>query len=184
MAQLAEAIATINARELDANEQALAQCFPRPPELSADEQQRVLPFIHWCQQQRIRAVPARPTSVAAYARYQQDQGISRQLIAERLGAIEALHNAASLGNPCATPVVRAVTGGSTIEAPRSWTKDEKQLFTGLPVEVQKVIVRRENDREREMRRAQNEAGDLRRLLKTAADTKPVEPKQETTNNGC
>jgi hypothetical protein len=37
MAELAQALAQINDRELDANEAALSQCFPSPPELSPDE---------------------------------------------------------------------------------------------------------------------------------------------------
>jgi hypothetical protein len=180
MAELAQAIRQVNERELDSNEMALASNFPRPPELSPVEQQRLIPWLSWCEQQRVRPIKARPTTVAAYVRYQQDQGIPRPLIAERLEAIEALHEAAALANPVATGVVRTTTAGSTIEVPRSWAKDEKQLFTQLPVEIQRVIARREADRETQMRRSQNEAADLRRLLKTAAETKPVTQKEDTT----
>src|SRR5262245_25760653 len=94
----------------------------------AKAQQRLVPFLSWCEAQKVRAVPCRPQCVAAFCQYQQDQGISRQLIAERLEAIEALHNSVSVGNPCATPVVRTVTGVSTIEAPRSWDKESKFAF--------------------------------------------------------
>jgi len=174
MAELAQAIRQVQERELDANEMALASCFPPPPELSPVEQQRLIPWLSWCEQQRVRPVRARPTTVAAYVRYQQDQGIPRPLIAERLEAIEALHEAAALANPVATVVVRTTTGGSTIETPRSWAKDEKQLFTQLPVEIQRVIARREADRETQMRRSQNEAADLRRQLKVAAEPKATD----------
>jgi hypothetical protein len=138
--------------------------------------------------QKVRSLPARPTSVAAYAQYQQDQGISRQLIAERLEAIEVLHNAASVGNPVATPVVRTVTGASTIEVPRSWDKESRLAFAELPPEIQAVIARRETDREKTLRRGQNEVAELKKLLRLQAadaETKSAATttQQETPPNG-
>jgi hypothetical protein len=171
MAALSQAIADLNSREIDANEAALAQCFPAPPELSPEARQHLVPFLQFCEVQRVRSLPARPASVASFAQWQKDLGVPQAKISATLSAIEALHHAAALGNPIATPLVRTITAASTLAPPRSWTKEEQQMFTGLPVEAQKVIVRRENDREREMRRAQNEAGDLRRLLKAAAEPK-------------
>jgi hypothetical protein len=103
------------------------------------------------------------------------------MISESLEAIEAMHFAAALGNPVATPIVRTTTAASTIEAPRSWTKDEKLLFTGLPPEIQTVIVRRENDRERVMRRAQNELAELKKRLQADAEIKSADIKKETTD---
>jgi hypothetical protein len=184
MAQLADMLAAAKAQEIAQAEAEIASCFPPPPPISAEVQQRLIPFLAWCSEQKVMACPARPTSVAAYCQHQQDLGVGRQLIAERLEAIEALHNAASLGNPCATPVVRTVTGGSTIAVPRSWTGDEKQLFKQLPPEIQSVVARREADREREMRQAQNEAGDLRqelKRLKADAATKAAEPEEIDTH---
>ena len=185
MAQLADMLAQVKANEIAQAEAEIASSFPPPPKVSPEVQQRLIPFLQWCQQQKVKAVPARPTTCAAYAQYQQDQGVDRQLIAERLEAIAALHEAASLGNPTATSVVRMVTGGSTIEAPRSWTGDEKQLFKELPPEIQTVVARREANRERVMRQAQNEAGDLRQALKrlqTAPElSKPVTNEKENTN---
>src|SRR5262249_47748991 len=156
----------------------LAQCFPQPPGLSAEAQQLLVPFVRWAEMQRVRSLPARPTSVAAFAQWQKDLGVSKEKINATLAAIEAMHFAASLANPCATPLVRITSAASTIEAPRSWTGPERQLFTELPIEVQRVISRREADRERTMRRAQNEAGELRNLLKRQqADAAP-----KTANN--
>src|SRR5262245_11944782 len=182
MAALADTLAQMRANEIAQSEAQIASCFPPPSQLSDDARQRLIPFLAWCEQQKVRPVPCRPQCVAAYCQHQQDIGVSRQVIAERLEAIADLHNAASWGNPCATPVVRRVTGASTIEAPRSWDKESKIAFTELPVEIQAVIAKREQDRETAMRRAQNEAGELRRLLKTAADTKPVATKEKETTN--
>lgn len=186
MAQLANLIAQAKAQETAAAEAEIASCFPPPPQLSPEQQQKLIPFLAWCEQSKVHAVPARPTTCAAYAQYQQDMGVSRQVIAERLEAIAALHEAASWGNPTATSVVRTVTGGSTIEAPRSWTREERQnLWPQLPPDIQQVIARREHDRERTLRQAQNEAGELRNALKrlnqTAADPKPVETQKVNAN---
>jgi hypothetical protein len=181
MGQLAEAIAHINARELDANEAALASCFPPPPEVSPEARQHLIPFLQFCEAQRVRSLPARPASVAAFAQRQKDLGVPREKISAALSAIEALHNAASVGNPIATPVVRITTAASTIEPPRSWARDEKQLFTELPVEIQAVVARRERDRETTLRRGQNELAELKKRLKVEAEIKSAD--NTTTEKG-
>src|SRR5262249_30296838 len=139
MAELAEALARLHAKEVEANERAIALCFPPPPAMTPESQQLIIPFLRWCEHQRVNALPARPACVAQYVRWQQDNGIARQRVAESLEAIAALHESAAVGNPCATAIVRTVTGGSTIEVPRSWSKDSKVAFAELPVEIQAVI---------------------------------------------
>jgi hypothetical protein len=65
MGELAQAIRQVNERELDANELAIAACFPSPAHELSDKMKALLaPFIHFCEQQRVRALPARPTTVA------------------------------------------------------------------------------------------------------------------------
>lgn len=49
-----------------------------------------------------------------------------------------------------------------IEPPRSWTKAEKERFQSLPRETQEYLHTREQEREREVRRSQNEAAELRK----------------------
>jgi hypothetical protein len=46
-----------------------------------------------------------------------------------------------------------------IEPPRSWSKDEKERFQSLPRETQAYLAERETERDREIRRAQNEAAE-------------------------
>lgn len=46
-----------------------------------------------------------------------------------------------------------------IDAPRSWTKEAKERWDGLPRETQEYLAAREQDRERELRRGQNEAAE-------------------------
>jgi hypothetical protein len=182
MAALASALATIAAKELDANESALAQCFPPPPVLPPEVQQHLVPFLDFCARQRVRSLPCRPTSLAAYLQWEKDRHTPKEKISATLSAVEQLHNAANWGNPIATPLVRVTTAASTIEPPRSWPKEEKQLFTELPVEIQSVLARREQDREKTMRRAQNEAAEYKNtLLRLQADAETKSA--DTTEKG-
>src|SRR5262249_26479103 len=64
-------------------------------------------------------------------------------------------------------------------APRSWNKDEKASWVQLPPEIKAAIGRREHQREKELRRLQNQVAELRH--KTAPESsKTVEPKETTT----
>ncbi len=47
----------------------------------------------------------------------------------------------------------------TIDPPRSWSKAEKERFASLPPETQSYIVERETERDREVRRTQNETAE-------------------------
>ncbi len=53
---------------------------------------------------------------------------------------------------------------SHIEAPRSWSKEEKERFNSLPRETQEYLTRRENERDTALRRGQNEAATQRKGL--------------------
>lgn len=55
-----------------------------------------------------------------------------------------------------------------IEAPRSWTKDEKATFAGLPREQQERLLALDRTRELELRRAQNDAAEQRRAAEVMA----------------
>ncbi len=51
-----------------------------------------------------------------------------------------------------------------IEAPRSWTKEQKAQFASFPREAQEVIAAREQDRETHLRRGQNELAEQRKAM--------------------
>ncbi len=51
-----------------------------------------------------------------------------------------------------------------IEPPRSWTKEAKQRFQSLPRETQQYLSVREQERDREVRRSQNQAAEARKAL--------------------
>jgi len=56
-----------------------------------------------------------------------------------------------------------------IEPPRSWTKEEKERFYSLPRETQEYLANREQERDREIRRSQNEAAEARKVTATERD---------------
>jgi hypothetical protein len=174
-------IEAAKARELDAAEAALAQCFPPPPPLSDEAKQHVACFVTWCDAQKVRVLPAKPTSVAAFVQFWQDRGAPRPVIIEVLASIEALHISAALASPVSSPIVSA-TLGSTVQPPRSWTKQGKELFATLPLHTQEIIANREQHRERELRRMHNELAELKKRLPDGAD-KPVINGKETTTMG-
>jgi len=51
-----------------------------------------------------------------------------------------------------------------IEPPRSWTKDEQERFKSYPRELQAYLSEREQQRDRELRRSQNEAAEHRKAI--------------------
>jgi hypothetical protein len=165
----------------------VAEQLPEPPGLDSETREHLAPFLQWTTEKSCRYAPAKSFVVAAFVIDQASTGASTGAILARVNAISILHDRHSLADPTATTVVRAVLADvvAAPAPPRSWTKSEKQMFTGLPVAAQSVIARREADRETQMRRAQNEAGELRNALKrlqTAADAMPVETSEKVNTN--
>jgi hypothetical protein len=79
-----------------------------------------------------------------------------------------------------------LANGPAIPPPRSWKTDEKELFATLPREIQLIIERREDQREKAVRRtisiigaakAKLEAGDVEGALR-ALQKKPYEEHNE------
>jgi hypothetical protein len=48
-----------------------------------------------------------------------------------------------------------------IDAPNSWSKEDREVFASLPPEAQAIVARRETQRDTEIRRVQNEAAQAR-----------------------
>jgi hypothetical protein len=183
MAQLADAIAYTNAKEIERNEQALASCFPPPSnELADRDRANIIPFVRWAEEQRVPCCPAKPATVAAFIRWQADHKISAGKILETVSSIEALHDAAGVANPVATILVRGMLESMTdIKPPRSWTKDEKFSFAMLPVDIRAAIERRENDRETYLRNRQNKLAEETKRAKPDSADKPVKFEKEPTD---
>lgn len=160
---LAQAIA--QARK---NEQALASMIAAPkPQLESDALICVRRFGDWCRSKGVPFCPAQPATVAAYIRHENKEGANFQRIFDTVQAIEQMHDAAGVSNPCATMAVRHELGCIYhVDAPRSWPKADRPLFSSLPIEVRAVIERRAEQDSRAVRKAQQEATDLRHKLKS------------------
>jgi hypothetical protein len=85
-----------------------------------------------------------------------DEGLG---ILERLVAqIGAAHIAAGLADPSASyPVPQTMNKIAAINPPRSWSKEEWPKFRALPYSLQTYILKREADRDRELKRCQFDA---------------------------
>ena len=140
-----------------------------------DEAARHLaPFAEWCASKATRVCPSSPLVVAAFVDQLSFKG--EQFILETLRAIELLHDHFGYANPVATAKVReAVARIVEVDPPRSWSKEEKELFRTVSPSVQATIARRERDRDRALRQAQNALAEERKRLKADAE-KSTEPK--------
>ena len=66
----------------------------------------------------------------------------------------------------------AISAIAAISAPRSWPGPFKQRFTALPYDIQLHLAAHEAQRERALRRAQNDAASIRqKLAALEAETK-------------
>jgi hypothetical protein len=166
-------------RKLDAGDERVATelklDIPKPA-LAKDVLERLDIFGKWCASKQARKCPAKPKTVAAFVLEQSELGASPQVICSLVRAIEALHWYHGLSNPTATPIVYgALERVVRAIPPRSWNKDERAQWALLPPEIRDAIARRENDRDKELRRLQNKYRQT-----NGAETKPViKPNEET-----
>ena len=116
------------------------------------------------------------------------QGLSpivRSLGIERLWPavqdISKAHVALGLADPTlGGAAAAAISDAAGIDPPRSWPDDRKQRFKSLPYDVQVYVAAHEAQREKALRRAQNEAADTRKKL--AALQRPQCETQPTKGN--
>jgi hypothetical protein len=70
---------------------------------------------------------------------------------EVLAVIARRHDKHGLSNPCATAGVRSVLELSIEEKPpRSWKKDEQEVWAVLPADIRFTLSRRQRDYDREV----------------------------------
>jgi hypothetical protein len=116
------------------------------------------------------ALPARPATVAFFVLDNVALGLSRLLAV--LEAIAAVHEGAA--DPTLSPVVAAALAKvAPVPSPRSWPKAAAAQFVALPRSLQTYVAARERERDREIRRCQNEAAAARHAL--------AQLKKENTN---
>lgn len=130
----------------------------------AQARQRAAPmFTKWCELNGLSACPAAPAAVARFVSDCAALGIERLWSA--LEDISKMHVALGLADPTLGGVVAdAIDAVARIAPPRSWPGDRKLRFKALPYDLQVFVAAHEAQRERAIRRAQNEAANARQQL--------------------
>ena len=120
-------------------------------------------FARWCEMNGAAFCPAAPAAVAKFVSDCSSLGISRLWPAVQ--DISKTHVTLGLADPTLGGLVAtAISAVAGLAPPRSWPEDYKTRFASLPYDMQAFIVDHEGKREKALRRAQNEAGVLRRKL--------------------
>jgi hypothetical protein len=142
----------------DSAERKLAESLPALPakELSEDVRARMDVFLDWCGGKGVRYLPAKPATCAAFIQHQIAAGLDVQGCVALLTAIEQRHHHFGFPNPVRCPAVQAVLDQIVKSAPRAWTSEERADFALLPPEIRLIIEHREAERDRQLRRMQNE----------------------------
>ena len=147
---------------------------PSRPVLSADVVERFNRFSAFAASKSARKLPARPTTVAAFILDQNNLGVPVERIVSVLNAVQEVHDAHSLASPVACRITRAALELVVkTEPPRGWTKAEKADWALLPPDIRSIVSRRMRETEIALRRAQNEAAELRKRH-NGAEAKPVQ----------
>jgi hypothetical protein len=155
-------------RAQEINEQKLAAEISIPQQNLHSYMALLKFFVTWTKQCGVRHCPAKPTTIVAWIRYEESIGTNLNSILKGIDGIRALHDKHALPSPIDTPVVRAEIWRLLIRAGRDeprWSTEEMALFDTLDDAVKEVIVRRAALDSKEVRKAQNEAADLRHKLK-------------------
>jgi len=120
-------------------------------------------FTKWCELNGISSCPAAPADVARFVSDCAALGIERLWLAVQ--DISKLHVSVGLADPTLGGVAAAaISDLGGIQPPRSWPDDRKLRFQSLPYDLQAYVAAHESQREKVLRRAQNEAAIARQKL--------------------
>ena len=120
-------------------------------------------FTKWCELNGLSPCPAAPADVARFVSDCASLGIGRLWPA--IQEISRLHASIGLADPTLGGVVAAtVSELAQISPPRSWPEQHKNRFKSLPYDLQVYLAARESQREKALRRAQNETAVAKRKL--------------------
>ena len=113
-------------------------------------------FARWCELNAVSPCPAAPVAVAKFVADCASLGIERLWPAVQ--EISKAHAALGLADPTLGGVAAAaISDVAALAPPRSWPDDRKQRFASLPYDFQVYVAAHEQQREKALRRAQNEA---------------------------
>src|ERR1700722_4934689 len=120
-------------------------------------------FARWCELNGASFCPAAPANVARFVNDCASLGVERLWPA--IQDISRAHVSLGLADPTLGGVAAAaISDVAGIDPPRSWPNDRKQRFKSLPYDLQVYVADHEAQREKALRRAQNEAATARQKL--------------------
>jgi hypothetical protein len=135
-------------------------------------------FLGFCQQNGVPALPARPSTCALFCLQHQEFGADA-LVGVMAGVARA-HLAAGVADPTSDWQVNAVLQRIVrCVPPRSWPKEKKLEFMRLPIDLQVWVAKRDEERDRAVRMAQQNASHWRKQLQ-AAGIEPDHNVRETS----
>jgi len=127
-------------------------------------------FAEWCDEKELRAVPAKPSTLAFFLLDSVALGISR--LEKVVEGVSAVHE--GLADPTLSPCVTAALATiAPIPPPRSWPKEQAHLFSQLPRSLQTWVAEHQERREKEVRRIQTELQKLKLKDKTHGNSSPT-----------
>lgn len=133
-------------------------------------------FVKWCELNNLVACPAAPASVARFIADCASLGVNRLWSAVQ--DVSRMHASLGLADPTLGGVAAAAMSAvAAVPPPRSWPRPFKERFGELPYDIQDYLAAHETQRERALRRAQNEAASAGQRL-AALET---QSKDETTH---
>ena len=185
---LADELAKAQQREQiaawDRGEAELRKGFPaRSLSVPVDIRDRFGLFEKFCSERSVRRLPAKPWVVAAFILDQTANGRDAQGCLALLAAIAEVHDVHSLSNPTATTVVRsALESIIKSDPPRGFNHEEKTAWALLAPDIRAAITRRESERDKALRQAQNRLAEERKRLSSGADTKPAQTNKDYDND--
>jgi hypothetical protein len=138
-------------------------------------------FVRWRELNGAGPCPAAPAVVARFVAECAPLGIDSLWLAVQ--EISKLYVSAGLADPTLGGQAAAtIADVAKIEPPRSWPDNGKRRFRSLPYDVQIFIAAHESQREKALRRAQNDAAEAKkrvaRLQQSLNETKPERMKDE------
>jgi hypothetical protein len=137
-------------------------------------------FVKWCELNGLSPCPAAPAHVARFVVDCAPLGIERLWSA--IQDISRLHVSVGLADPTLGGVAaEAISDLAGIDPPRSWPAGSKRRFKSLPYDLQVYVANHEAQREKALRRAQNEAASARQELAACPKSK-THPSKENKSD--
>jgi hypothetical protein len=175
--------------KLDAGERRVAAQLgidPTKPssELPAALRSELAAYQTWCAKNSCRHLPTKSYVLAQFLKEAAQLGVPWGKLTLVVAAVRVQHDRYFFADPTNSQIVLQTIEqiAPSPEPPRSWPAADKAEFARLPADIREIIARRENDRDRELRRKQSEFAALKQRLSNGADNKPVHTNEGLSND--